>query len=87
MAHGFVCSDPDLDPTLEFFRQTGEELSARIAAGFWGLLLAEPKAVASYRTELRLEFDQSGTCRVEAGYWGGQYRLYYDIDPLTCRRM
>ena len=86
-AHGFVCSDPDLEPTLEFFRQTGAELSARIAAAFWGLLLADTEAVASFQAEVSLEYDQSDYCRVEAGYWGGRYRLYYDIDPLTCEPM
>ena len=38
--HGFVCSDPELEPELEFFRDTDPDLAARIATAFWGLLLA-----------------------------------------------
>ena len=86
-AHGFVCSDPELEPTLEFFRQTSPQLANRITEAFWGLLLAEPEAVASFRAEVRLEYDQGDTCRVEAGYWGGGYHLYYEVDPLTYKAM
>ncbi len=85
--HGFVCSDPELEPELEFFRDTDPDLAARIATAFWGLLLAEPAAVASFRAELFMEYDQDGKCRVEAGYWDGRFHLYYEVDPLTCTPM
>ena len=83
----FVLSDFGLNPELEFFRDTDSGVAARVAAAFWGLLLAEPDALASFRAELLMEYDQDGICRVQVGFWGGRFRVYYSIDPLTGQTM